>query len=218
MVTIGVDDFKLNVVALIDSGADQNSIKDGIIPTLYCSRTKEQLSSANGSTLNIKYKLDKGYVCNNDYCFTNTFLIIQNITHDVILGTPFLTQIYHFYVNETGVHSTIMGRNISFKFLSPIKQKDVTLFQYFTIFKQINLIEKNHFPPSMEEFSYSEFEEQITNPSGFQHILNNIFQGTIRPISRALEFAVKFPVLIANSNHLQKFSGCLNYVSNFFQT
>jgi len=43
----------------------------------------------------------------------------------LILGTPFLTQIYPFYVNETGVHTKIMGKPISFKFLSTAEQKEV---------------------------------------------------------------------------------------------
>ena len=79
IVKIVVNDFCTNAVALIDSGADQNCISEGIIPTKYCERTKEQLRSANGKTLNIRYKLNKGYIQNNGYCFKNIFLIVQNI-------------------------------------------------------------------------------------------------------------------------------------------
>jgi len=75
--------------------------------------------------LSISYKLDKGYIKNDGYCFKNTFLIVDNIINDLILGTPFLTQIYPFYVNETGVHRKIMGKPISFNFLSAAKQKEV---------------------------------------------------------------------------------------------
>jgi len=75
---------------LIDSGANQNCIRGGIIPTKFCERTKEQLVSANGGPLSIRYKLNKGYIQNDDYCFKNIFLIVDNITNNAILGTPFL--------------------------------------------------------------------------------------------------------------------------------
>ena len=104
IVTLIVEDFSTNIVALIDSGADVNCIKRGIIPTKYCEKTNEGLSSANGTPLTISYKLNKGYIKNDGYCLENTFFIVDNMTNDLILGTPFLTQIYPFYVNETGVH------------------------------------------------------------------------------------------------------------------
>ena len=52
-----VNVFSINTVALIDSGADQNCIKGGIVPTKYCERTKEQLVSANGGPLSISLQI-----------------------------------------------------------------------------------------------------------------------------------------------------------------
>ena len=62
-----------------------------------------------GTPLTISYKLNKGYIKNDNYCFKNIFLIVDNMTSDLILGTPFLTQIYPFYVNEIGLHTEIMS-------------------------------------------------------------------------------------------------------------
>jgi len=73
-----------------------NCIKRGIVPAKYCEKSKEELASANGTALNISYKLNKGYIKADGYCFKNTFLIVNNTTSDLILGTPFLTQIYPF--------------------------------------------------------------------------------------------------------------------------
>ena len=47
------------------------------------------------------------------------------MTSELILGTPFLTQIYPFYVNEIGLHTKIMGKTISFPFLTAAKQKEI---------------------------------------------------------------------------------------------
>jgi len=166
IVTLVVEDISVNAIALIDSGVDLNCIKGGVIPTKYCERTNEGLSSANGTPLSLSYKLDKGYIKNNGYCFKNTFLIVDNITNDLTLGTPFLTQIYPFYVNGTGVHTKIMGKPISFNFLSVAKQKEVAKLQSCSIYKQINTlqIKQNLIRSLQEEVSYLRIEEQLQNP------------------------------------------------------
>ena len=162
-------------MALIDSGVYQNWIKEGIVPRKYCERTKEHLASANGEPLSIKYKLNKGYIQNNDNSFKNVFLIVDNITNDVILGTPFLTQIYPFYVNESGVHTTIMGKQISFNFFSTAPQRELISLQLSSIFKQINVLrtKQNQICHRQEEISYLWIEEWLQNPSLQQKILNH---------------------------------------------
>ena len=98
-----------------------------MIPTKYCERKKEQLCSGNGEPLNTRYMLNKGYIQNKGYCFKKTFLIIQNITYDIIPGTLFLKQIYPFQVNESGVHTKILGNQISSNFLTAGKQRKVSI-------------------------------------------------------------------------------------------
>ena len=46
---------------------------------------------------------------------------------------------------------------------------------------------------------------------------HDIHQGTIRPITRVLEFTSKFLDEIKDKTQLQRFLGCLNYVSDFFK-
>jgi len=161
IVTLVVEDFSVSAIAFIDSGADLNCIKGGVVPTKYCERTNEGLSSANGEPLSISYKLNKGYMKNDEYCFKNAFLIVVNITNNLILDTPFLTQIYPFYVNETDVHTKIMGKPISFNFLSAAKQKEVANLQSSSIYKQINMlqIKQNLIQSLQEEVSYLRIEE-----------------------------------------------------------
>ena len=167
IVSLIVEDFSTNTVALIDSGADVNCIKRGIVPTKYCEKSNEGLASANGSALHINYKLNKGYIKVDDYCFKNTFLIVDNMTSDLILGTPFLTQIYPFYVNEIGLHTQILGKTISFKFLTTAKQKEIASLQSASIYKQINAIhvKQNLLNSLKEEVSYLRIEEKLQNPT-----------------------------------------------------
>jgi len=72
-----VEDFSMNVIALIDSVADQNCIKGGIIPTKYYARTFDHLASANGEPLSIRYKLNKGYIQNDGYCLKMSSLSLK---------------------------------------------------------------------------------------------------------------------------------------------
>ena len=53
-VKIVFNDFYTSAVALIDNGDDQNYIREGIIPTKYCERKKEQLCSSNGEPLSTR--------------------------------------------------------------------------------------------------------------------------------------------------------------------
>ena len=50
----------------------------------------------------------------------------------------------------------------------------------------------------------------------FRFVGHDIFNGTIKPIQRSIEFADKFSDEIKDKSQLQRFLGCLNYVVNFF--
>jgi len=151
-----------------------NCIKQGILPTKYCEKSKEELASANGTALNISYKLNKGYIKADGNCFKNTFLIVDNMTSDLILGTPFLTQIYPFYVNEVRLHTKITGKTISFRFLTAAKQKEIANLQTTSIYKQINAIhlKQNLVNSLQEEVSYLRIEEHLQNSNTQKKILD----------------------------------------------
>ena len=88
------DSFEYNTLALLDSGAGQNCIQEGLISSTYYEQTKERLHTTNGTALQVKYKLSNAYICNQGYCFKNSFILVRDMSQEVILGTSFLTQIY----------------------------------------------------------------------------------------------------------------------------
>ena len=102
-------------MALLGSRVDQSCIKEGIVPTKYFQRTNEQWLAANGEPLQINYKLSKVVICNDEYCFRHSFIVVSNIYQDIILGTPFLIQIYPFSVDSEGINTNIIGRTIFFQ-------------------------------------------------------------------------------------------------------
>lgn len=101
------------------------SIREGLIATKYFEKTKEEFSSTSGSQLQIKYKLSNAKICNNNLCFRNTFILIKNLAKGIILGTPFLTQIYLFIVDSKGIHTILLGEAITFAFTTSPSLKEI---------------------------------------------------------------------------------------------
>jgi len=67
-----------------------------------------------------------------------------------------------------------MGNSITFSFLSPTKQREISLFQKFSIFKQINILQlkKKQISHLKDEHSYLRIKEQLQNPTIQQKILD----------------------------------------------
>ncbi|CAL2237337.1 unnamed protein product [Prunus armeniaca] len=61
-VTIFVQNFELNTVALFDSGADLNCIQKGLIPTKFYQKSRESLSTASGKSFQLNFELPKAHV------------------------------------------------------------------------------------------------------------------------------------------------------------
>jgi hypothetical protein len=78
-------------------------------------------------------------------------------------------------------------------------------FKHINIF--ISTIKKNGLAVSKTKINL--FQTKI------RFLGHNIHLGTINPINRAIEFADKFPNQIIDKTQLQRFLGCLNYVSDF---
>jgi len=70
-------------------------------------------------------------------------------------------------IDQIGVHTYIMGKIISFKFITPVYQKDLYLLQNSSILKQINLIheKKKHIHFLQKEIVHKRVEEKLQQPS-----------------------------------------------------
>ena len=89
------------MIASIDSGTDMNYIQEGLIPTQYYEKTEQELFATNKGKLDIEYKLQNGHhICQYNYCFRTQFMLVQNMTEHLILGTPFITLLYPFSSNR----------------------------------------------------------------------------------------------------------------------
>ena len=84
------------------------------------------------------------------------------MTEPLILGTPFITLLYPFQVND-GVKTTILGNTIFFRFIYPLTKKEIHQLQSDSINKRINLIQRKqaHINFLSKEIQYKKVEEQL---------------------------------------------------------
>ena len=74
-------------------------------------------------------------------CLVNSFLLVKGLTKEVILGTPFLTQIYPFKISNKGLTSQKFDKEIIFEFCKPMIH--MCLFSIENeIVQSLNLISK----------------------------------------------------------------------------
>ncbi|CAL9004303.1 unnamed protein product [Prunus brigantina] len=162
-VTIVVKNYEFNTVALFDSGADLNCVKEGLIPTKYYKKSTESLSTASGKSLQISYEIPKAHVCQNKICFKTSFVLVKNITDEVILGLPFISMLYPFHVEFDGVVSSYLGEEIKFIFLTKPELHSLKHLHDNDFAKTITLIkDKNKFP------------DQITDKNQLQRFLGSL--------------------------------------------
>jgi len=121
-----------NTIALIDSLANMNCIQEGLIPIKYYEKILKKVS-ANESKMNIQYKLSNGKICKGKICYNTSFVLIKNMNTCMIFGTPFLTLVYPFQVTEKGLITNIMGKEICFEFIKPLKTRELNLLKEYLI-------------------------------------------------------------------------------------
>ncbi|KAH9649498.1 hypothetical protein KPL70_026002 [Citrus sinensis] len=92
------DDFAMDAIALFDTGADLNCIREDIVPKRFHEKTKEKLFAANNSKLNVSSKVEAS-IYNNQIEFKTSFVLTNDIHHAIILGTPFINLITPYAVN-----------------------------------------------------------------------------------------------------------------------
>ena len=151
-------DYQSIFIALIDSGADLNCIQEGLIPTVHFVKTSQRLSTASNDPLKVQYKIPQGHICKNGICIKTSFLLVKNISHQIVLGTPFLTQLYPFQIDKKELRDKYNNQEILFEFLIGIENKEINQVQDFISLlqqkqKQVKFIKK--------EIQYKKTEENL---------------------------------------------------------
>ena len=113
------DKFVFDIVTLIDSGAVENCLQEGLVPIPLCEETSQSLFGANGKRLAIKYKLTDVHIRNHDICIKQTFILVKDLKEKVLLEIPFLNSIYPMWVDNQGIRTKLFDKEILFEFANP---------------------------------------------------------------------------------------------------
>ena len=65
--------------ALIDSEANVNCIREGIIHSKYFVKTTYRTNAANGSHLQVKYKISEAHISIQGTCIKISFILIKDL-------------------------------------------------------------------------------------------------------------------------------------------
>lgn len=93
-------EFALETLALGDTGADRNIIRECLIPMRFYKKTTQALNTPSDQKLKIKYKLSNVVVCIEDTCFYITFILIPVAGAEVILRNPFTALLEPFIIDD----------------------------------------------------------------------------------------------------------------------
>ncbi|GAV88831.1 LOW QUALITY PROTEIN: hypothetical protein CFOL_v3_32252, partial [Cephalotus follicularis] len=163
MITIQ-DSFKLQTIALIDSGAQINCIQEGLIPTKYFEKTKQKLSTANGENLRVNFKVNDVHICNEGICIKQSFILVKDLDIGIILGQPFLEIIKPFKVTNEGIITKIFQQKLLFAFNEKPITKEINLLKTFSLIKHsMNMIKskENHLCFMKQEVSNKKIKHQL---------------------------------------------------------
>ncbi|KAK9689718.1 hypothetical protein RND81_09G076800 [Saponaria officinalis] len=170
--------FTKDLTALIDSGADQNVIQEGLIPTMYFRKTTHGLSHAGGDKLEIEFKLPEASICVDNKCIPTSFLLVKNrLTKEILAIVKCVLKFQDDLYNQ---HFTIKSdcKAAKFMFLKDFKhdvskqmfarwQAHLAPFDFKIVYKKG---EDNHLPDFLtREYLYmSDFRMYVRgrgNPS-----------------------------------------------------
>ncbi|GAV92204.1 hypothetical protein CFOL_v3_35585 [Cephalotus follicularis] len=168
------DSFRLQTIALVDSGAETNCIQEELIPTKFFEKTEQKLSTANGENLKARFKIYDVHICNGGIYIKQSFMLVKDdLGIGIILGQPFLEIIKPFKVTNEGITTNLFQQKILFTFNEKSITKEVNLLKTLSIFEEhsINLIKKKEKYLSNKKFEDSQIKEKI-NPLR-NNIINN---------------------------------------------
>ncbi|GAV92364.1 LOW QUALITY PROTEIN: zf-CCHC domain-containing protein, partial [Cephalotus follicularis] len=178
------DSFKLQTIALIDSGAQMNCIQE-LIPTKYFEKTKQKLSTANGKNLRVNFKVTNVHICNEGICIKQSFILVKDLDIGIIIGQPFLEIIKPFKVTNEGITTKLFQNKILFAFNKKPITKEIDLLKTFFLFKEhsIKMIEtkENHLSNKKRENQLpdSQIKEKILS------LKNNIIKNLCSDLPNA---------------------------------
>ena len=117
--------------------------------------------------MKVQYKITQGHICKNCICIKTSFLLVKNISHQIVLGTPFLTQLYPFQIDKQGLRTKYNNQEIVFEFIRGIEVKEINQIQDFISLlqqkqKQVKFLKKEiQYKKTKENLESKQIQDRI---------------------------------------------------------
>ena len=113
--------------------------------------------------MQIKYKIPKAHVCQDNKCFKTTFVLVKNMIDRVILRNPFRCLLYPFTTDSEGITTHPFGQPVKFKFIRSPKPREISSLQDVSISRTLNLINRKtrHLKYLKDDLRHKKIEEQL---------------------------------------------------------
>ena len=100
--------------------------------------------------------MSNAHICNQDICIKQTFILVRDLKENVLLGVPFLNSIYPIRVDNQGLRTTLLDKEILFEFTDPPYERNINTLRHKVIKakkSQVNLLK--------QEINLVRIEEQL---------------------------------------------------------
>ena len=99
-----------------------------------------------------------------------SFVLIKNLRHNVILGTPFIQLIQHFIVTDEGIEIIPSSQNVIFKFITKPQTKNLNVLQE-NIINCLISDKTAHLNFLKEDLSFQRMEQSLQQPTNKQKVI-----------------------------------------------
>ena len=136
---------------MIDSGIALNCLQEGLVPTQFYEKTKQVLLGANGKKLKIDYKFSKAHIY-----IKQTFILVRYLKEKVLLGVLFLNSNYPIRVDNKGLITILLDKEILFEFIDPPNDGNIKMLRV-----QVIRAKENHADFWKQEINLVRNQEQL---------------------------------------------------------
>ena len=100
--------------------------------------------------------MSNAHICNQGICIKQTFILVRDLKENVILRIPFLNSICSIRLDDQGLRTTLLDKEILFKFTNPLYEKNIN-----TLRDQVIKAKENQVNLLRQEISLVRIEEQL---------------------------------------------------------
>ena len=69
--------------------------------------------------------MSNAHICNQGICIKQTFILVRDLKENVTLRIPFLNSICSIRLDDQGLRTTLLDKEILFKFTNPLYEKNI---------------------------------------------------------------------------------------------